>query len=88
MHPAPERMCAACHTRRPKEELWRVVRSPEGVAVMDTTGKAQGRGVYLCHNDACLKKARKSRALEKALGTAVPGAVYDEISRLIEETNG
>jgi predicted RNA-binding protein YlxR (DUF448 family) len=88
MHPEPVRMCAACHARRPREEFWRVVRSPQGDVFLDISGKGQGKGAYLCRSSECIRKSKKSRSLERALGTAVPGVVYDELSRLTEETNG
>ncbi len=61
------RMCVACREMRPKKELLRIVRTPEGAVLADTTGRANGRGAYLCHNPACLNKALKIKALERAL---------------------
>ena len=67
MKKIPMRMCAACRTKKPKKELVRVVRTPEGEVLVDDTGRKNGRGVYLCRDNACLKKALKSHALERAL---------------------
>ena len=67
MAAAPERMCAACRQRRAKAELLRFVRSEDGRVMLDTAQRLPGRGVYLCDCDDCLKKAAKSRALERAL---------------------
>ncbi len=73
----PNRQCMGCRERFPKADLLRVVRPPGGGdAALDTTGKAQGRGAYLCKNAACLKRVRKSRALERLLKTRVPDDVY------------
>ena len=63
----PMRMCVACRQMRPKKELLRVVRTPEGSVLVDRTGRANGRGAYLCNDAECLKKAIKIKALERAL---------------------
>ena len=78
----PVRQCTGCREKKPKKELIRVVRSPEGVVSLDFRGKAPGRGAYLCRDAGCLKKAVKSRALERALSVAIPQEVFD---RLLEE---
>ena len=61
------RMCVACREMKPKKELIRVVRTPEGEIVADLTGRKNGRGAYLCRSEACLSKALKIRALDRAL---------------------
>ena len=63
----PMRQCVGCREMRPKRELVRVVKSPEGEITLDFKGKAPGRGAYVCPNVDCLKKARKAKALERAL---------------------
>lgn len=63
----PMRMCVSCREMRPKKELLRVVRTPEGAIVLDRTGRANGRGAYLCDRLECLNRAVKTRALERAL---------------------
>ena len=73
----PMRQCLGCREMKPKPELIRVVRSPEGELSLDFRGKKPGRGAYVCPDPACLKKARKSRALERAFETAIPPEVYD-----------
>ena len=83
----PMRQCRGCNEHKPKIELLRVVRSPEGEISLDFTGKKNGRGAYLCRNIACLKKARKSRRLERELGVEIPESVYDSLERELE-TNG
>lgn len=67
-----------------KKSLLRVVRSPEGEVSLDFGGKKPGRGSYVCPDPACLKKARKSRALERALETAIPPEVYDAMEAELE----
>lgn len=72
----PMRQCAGCREMKQKNEMVRVVRSPEGEISLDFRGKAPGRGVYVCPNPDCLKKAQKARALERSLDTAIPQEVY------------
>ena len=71
------RQCLGCREMKPKPELIRVVRSPQGELPLDFRGKKPGRGAYVCPDADCLKKARKSRALERAFETAIPPEVYD-----------
>lgn len=59
----PMRMCVGCREMKPKKELIRVVRPPEGSVMLDRTGKAAGRGAYVCPSSACLEKARKAKTL-------------------------
>ena len=75
----PMRMCVSCREMQPKKELVRVVRTPEGAVVLDTTGRANGRGAYLCKKCACLEKAIKSRALERALRALRDAACAEEL---------
>lgn len=72
----PLRQCAGCREMKAKNELVRVVRSPEGEISLDFRGKAPGRGVYVCPNLTCLQRAQKARALERSLNTAIPPEVY------------
>ncbi len=67
MKKIPMRMCVACREMRAKKDLMRVVKTAEGELRLDTTGKLNGRGAYLCRSAECLKKAVKTRALERAL---------------------
>ena len=78
----PVRRCVGCNTQKPKKELVRIVRSPEGEVSVDLTGKRSGRGAYLCPSAACLAKARKAKRLEHAFGVPVPDEVFE---RLTEE---
>lgn len=76
----PMRSCTGCGAKKEKRELIRVIRTPEGGIVLDGSGRANGRGAYLCRNPECLEKARKKRALEKSLGAQIPEEVYERLS--------
>ena len=78
----PMRQCLGCREMKPKRELIRVVRSPEGEVGLDFRGKANGRGAYLCPSADCLKKAIRAKSLERAFSTAIPEEIY---ARLREE---
>lgn len=73
----PMRQCVGCREMKDKRALIRVVRSPEGDVSLDFRGKKPGRGAYVCPDGACLRKARKTRALERAFSSPVPPEVYD-----------
>ena len=73
----PMRQCLGCREMKPKKELIRVVRSPEGAVSLDFRGKLPGRGAYVCPAPDCLAKARKSKALERAFETALPAEVWE-----------
>ena len=100
MHPkkTPLRMCAGCGEMKPKKELVRVVKAPQkedgtGTPLppeisLDPTGKKPGRGAYVCHDVACLQKARKTRALERAFDTAIPPEVYDAMEAELRGADG
>lgn len=75
----PERQCLGCNEHKPKPELLRVVRTPEGEVVLDFTGKRSGRGAYICKSVACLKKARKSGRIGRSLECDIPDEVYDRM---------
>ncbi len=81
----PLRQCLGCREQKPKNQLIRVVRSPEGEVSLDFRGKAPGRGAYLCRDAACLKKALRSKALERALNVPIPEEIR---SRLLAEMEG
>ena len=80
----PMRQCVGCREMKPKKELVRIVRSPAGEISVDFRGKAPGRGAYVCPDPACLKRAIKSRALERGLDTAIPQEVYDRLLERME----
>ena len=78
----PQRQCVGCREKKPKPELIRVVRAPDGGISLDARGKAAGRGAYLCPSAACLAKARKAKRLERTFEVPIPDGIYD---RLTEE---
>lgn len=75
----PMRQCLGCREMKPKKELIRVVRSPEGEISLDFKGKASGRGAYICPEPQCLKKAIKARALERAFSAQIPPEIYEKL---------
>ena len=75
----PQRQCLGCNEHKPKKELLRVVRSPEGEISLDFTGKKSGRGAYICRDVRCLKKARKTRRIDRSLECTIPEEVYDKM---------
>ena len=81
MKKIPLRKCTGCDEMKPKKELIRVVKSPEGEISLDTTGRSPGRGAYICPNAECLRKARKARRLEKAFSSQIPEEVYDALEK-------
>lgn len=81
----PLRQCLGCREMKPKRELIRAVRSPEGEVSLDFRGRKPGRGAYVCPNSECLKKARKARALERAFSCQIPEEVWDALEREMQE---
>ena len=86
MRKVPMRMCTGCGQMKPKKELLRVVRTPENEIRLDRTGKASGRGAYVCHNIECLQKSRKARRLEKAFSCRIPDEVYDKMEEELQDS--
>ncbi len=84
MKKIPMRMCTGCGEMKPKRELVRVVKSPEGAISLDLTGKKPGRGAYVCRSVECLKKARKARRLERVFSSQIPDEVYDMMEKELE----
>ena len=84
----PMRQCVGCREMRPKKELVRVVRSPEGEISLDLTGRKPGRGAYVCHRAECLKIARKARRLEKTCSCQIPAEVYDHMEEELAASEG
>ena len=83
----PMRMCVGCREMKPKAELMRVVKPQDGDCAIDRTGKAPGRGAYVCESAECLKKAQKTKALERALEAKIDDAVFEQLaSQLQPET--
>ena len=84
----PQRQCVGCREMKDKKYLLRVVRSPEGQVSLDFGGKKPGRGAYVCHNVECLRKARKTRALERAFEVTIPPEVYDAMEAELGGAHG
>ena len=80
----PLRKCVGCNESKPKAELLRVVKDKDGKINVDTTGKLDGRGAYICNDSECFKKAQKSKKLNRAFQTQIPDEVYDELLKEIE----
>ncbi len=81
----PLRMCAGCRERAPKKALIRIVRTPEGGLLLDAKEKAPGRGAYLCRKAECLQRAKKSRALERALNIPISEDAYASLEAALNE---
>lgn len=75
----PLRKCLGCNEMKPKKELLRVVYNSQGIISVDTTGKAQGRGAYICSSKECFEKAKKIKAFNRAFKSDVPEEVYEEL---------
>ena len=84
----PLRLCVGCRTMKNKRDLIRVVKSPAGEISLDFVGKKPGRGAYLCPDSACLTRARKTKALERAFETAIPAEIYDALLAQMEAADG
>lgn len=80
----PQRKCIACQERDAKKGLIRIVKTKEGQIFLDPTGKANGRGAYICKDVECLEKAIKSKALNRAFKMEVPSDVYDNLLKELE----
>ncbi|GAA0100668.1 YlxR family protein [Paraclostridium bifermentans] len=81
----PQRKCIACQDRDNKKELIRIVKNKEGHIFLDKTGKANGRGAYICNCSECLKKAIKSNSLSRAFKMEIPEEVYESLIKEIED---
>ncbi len=81
----PLRKCTGCGEQKPKKELVRVVKTPDGEILLDLTGKASGRGAYICNNAECLKKARKSKRIDRTFEMTIPDEVYKQMEEEISK---
>jgi predicted RNA-binding protein YlxR (DUF448 family) len=77
----PLRRCNGCGEMKPKKELIRVILTPTGEIELDKTGKKNGRGAYVCPQEACFAKARKTKAFDRSLGVSVPDEIYERIGK-------
>ena len=84
----PQRQCMGCRERKAKRELIRVVRGTDGNVSLDFGGKAPGRGAYICPNADCLKKALRSKALDRSLEVTIPQEVYDRLEKEMAQHGG
>ena len=81
----PMRKCVGCQEMKPKKELIRVLRNETGAFSLDTTGRKNGRGAYVCLSRQCFEKAVKTKGLERSFGQAIPKEVYEKLEREMEE---
>ena len=80
----PMRKCVGCGEMKPKKELKRIVRSPEGEISLDPTGKKSGRGAYICADPACLAKAQKEKRLDRAFECRIDPEIYASLAALLQ----
>ena len=83
----PMRQCVGCGSMRAKKEMMRVLKTAEEGIILDTTGKKNGRGAYLCQTMDCLKMARKNRGLERSFKMSIPNEVYDSFEKEFGEVD-
>ncbi len=83
----PKRMCVACREMKEKREMFRVVKNAAGEIFADFSGKAAGRGAYICNNDECVKRLKKQRLLNKAFSAPVSDEVYRRIEEEVQSKN-
>ena len=84
----PQRQCMGCRERKAKRDMIRVVRGTDGNVSLDFGGKMNGRGAYICPDPECLKKAIRSKALDRSLEVTIPEAVYDQLQKEMEAAHG
>lgn len=84
----PQRKCVGCQEMRNKKELLRILRTEDGQVILDTTGRKNGRGAYLCYSKECFERAVKSKSLERALKTAVSAETYAALKKEIDAIEG
>lgn len=77
----PVRVCVGCSLSKSKKELIRIIKTPEEEIIIDATGRKNGRGAYICPDTECLKKARKSKGLERSLKSSIPQEVYENLEK-------
>ena len=81
----PLRKCTGCGEMKPKKEMVRVIKTAEEEIFMDLTGKMNGRGAYVCRSEECLKRAIKTKAIERSLGINVSDEVYEQLMKELGE---
>jgi len=80
----PQRQCMGCRERKAKRDMIRVVRTTDGTVTLDFGGKLNGRGAYVCPDPECLKKAQRSKALDRSLEVTIPEEVYQRLAKEME----
>lgn len=80
----PLRQCVGCGEMKSKKEMIRVLKTEDEGFILDATGKKNGRGAYVCMNPECLKKAKKTKGLDRSFKLQVPDEVYDSLTKEIE----
>lgn len=83
MKKIPQRTCVGCNVQKNKNDLIRIVMNKEGMIFVDKTGKANGRGAYICNNIDCLEKTIKTKKLERTFDMQISNEVYDELRKEI-----
>lgn len=81
----PLRKCLGCNEQKDKRELIRVVKTKDGDISLDLTGKANGRGAYICKNMSCYETARKRKAIERALQCSISEELYEKMHKELED---
>jgi len=85
MKKIPQRTCVGCNTQKNKSDLIRIVINKEGNIFIDKTGRANGRGAYICNNPECLEKAIKSKRIERSFEREISSEIYDDLRKEITE---
>ncbi len=85
MKKIPQRTCIGCKVKKDKKDLIRIVKDKENKITLDRTGKANGRGAYICDNIQCLEKAIKTKALERTFEMNISESIYNELRGVISE---
>lgn len=80
----PMRKCIGCQEMKNKKEMMRILKTTEDEILLDTTGKKNGRGAYICFSRECFEKAIKSKALERSLKMNIPQEVYESLKKEID----
>lgn len=83
MKKIPQRTCLGCNEAKPKNELIRIVKQSDGKIFVDKTGKAEGRGAYICNNGECLEKTIKSKRLSRSFETEINNEIYESLRGVI-----
>ena len=81
----PLRQCVGCGEMKSKQEMMRVLKTPEGEITLDLSGRKNGRGAYLCKSKECLQKARKNKGLDRSFKMSIPNEVYDSLEKEYDE---